>query len=318
MNKISRFLTLTGFFVIAVLSADNAHAASWTSAGTTPITNSCAVSVVYQNKLWIIGGTGGLKTVLSSTDGVNWSTVTTNAAFPNRRSHGAVVFNDKMYVLGGYDNISTYYNDVWYSTDGSSWTQATSGAGWSARMGFGCVVFNNKIWVIGGYYPSAGKQDVWYSSDGASWTQATSSAAFGARATMAAMVFNNKMYVACGWNGSAGYYYDVWYSTDGATWTQSASSVGYNGGPGAWGVHDNKMWLVCWVTGTPNWCYPYSIVTIYSSDGVSWYGGPNFPYYYNFQSSAVFKNNLYVMNGLGNGCSTYNIVYYLTSDIWNP
>ncbi|MFA7162277.1 MAG: hypothetical protein WC083_06880, partial [Candidatus Methanomethylophilaceae archaeon] len=45
-----------------------------------------------------------------------------------RSDHQALVYDGKMWVLGGSSR-----NDVWCSTDGESWTQVTSSAGWSAR-----------------------------------------------------------------------------------------------------------------------------------------------------------------------------------------
>ena len=248
--------------------------------------------------------------------------MTSKAAGGARRSHSAVVFNDRMYVLGGhYDSGPNTYNDVWWSTDGVNWTAATYNAAWSARGGFGCVVFNNKMWVIGGYsFPNGyGLADVWSSSDGVTWTQATSYAAFGTRVGMGAMVFDNKMYVVAGWDGSSGGSNDlasVYYSTDGATWTQATNSIGSSGTVGAWGVHDNKMWVVCFTSYT-DWTNSSSAVYS-SSNGVNWTYGPAYPQSIGFQSGAEFRNNLYVMNGYGNWGNVYNNVYHLSSDVWNP
>ena len=79
------------------------------------------------------------------------------------RSGGkAVVFNNNIWVLGGYDG--SYKNDVWSSSDGENWTNAnargpavepatdpvTYSSHWSARGFYAVVVFKNKIWVLGG------------------------------------------------------------------------------------------------------------------------------------------------------------------------
>ena len=89
-------------------------------------------------------------------------------------THASVVFNNKMWVLGGRDESSNK-NDVWSSSDGINWTQATANAPWTARQEYTSVVFNNKMWVLGGYDGSY-KNDVWSSSDGVNWTQATANA----------------------------------------------------------------------------------------------------------------------------------------------
>jgi len=71
--------------------------------------------------------------------------------------HSAVVFDDKLWVLGGGAN------DVWYSSDGVNWNCATDSAGWSSRESQTSVEFDNKLWVLGGYlYDSQYGSDVWY------------------------------------------------------------------------------------------------------------------------------------------------------------
>ena len=103
---------------------------------------------------------------------LNWVRATANAGWSAREGHTSVVFNNKMWVMGGF-NGTIRYNDVWYSTNGINWSQATANAGWSARCYHTSVVFNNKMWVLGG---DGGGNDVWYSTDGNSWTQATANA----------------------------------------------------------------------------------------------------------------------------------------------
>ncbi len=115
-----------------------------------------------------------LNDVWRSEDGINWVQATENAPWAARCMHSSVVFDNKIWVIGGNalaNGPSTYFNDVWFSEDGTNWTQATSGAPWTPRAAHSSVVYDNKIWVIGGgqYDPAP---DSWYSSDGISWTQA--------------------------------------------------------------------------------------------------------------------------------------------------
>ena len=66
--------------------------------------------------MWVIGGltTGGVQhnDVWSSTDGITWTEVTDSAEWSVRELHQALVFGGKMWVVGGFDNV-TYKNDVW-------------------------------------------------------------------------------------------------------------------------------------------------------------------------------------------------------------
>jgi hypothetical protein len=122
--------------------------------------------------------------------------------------HTSVVFDNKIWVIGGFDNNWFYKNDVWYSSDGINWTLATSSAPWSGRAGHTSVVFDNKIWVIGGFDDSwPPKNDVWYSSDGINWTLATDTAPWSERYGHTSVVFDNKIWVIGGY-----LFQDVWYT----------------------------------------------------------------------------------------------------------
>jgi len=113
--------------------------------------------------MWLLGGNdgSGKNDVWYSSDGANWTQATSSAAWSARWAHTAVVFDNKMWVLGGTSGGSSKH-DVWYSSDGTSWTQGTAAAEWTARWGHTSVVLDNKIWVLGGN-DGSNKNDVWYS-----------------------------------------------------------------------------------------------------------------------------------------------------------
>ena len=139
-------------------------------------------SVVFNNKMWVIGGSGK-NDVWSSTDGTTWTQVSTGAQFSPRSDYTSLVFDNKMWVIGGSDNgVWPANDDVWSSVDGKTWIQSTAGTKFSARETHTSLVFNNKMWVIGGinYYPPPGsnflprpdyRNDAWSSTDGDTWTQ---------------------------------------------------------------------------------------------------------------------------------------------------
>jgi len=132
--------------------------------------------VVFNDKIWVLGGHAPPncthnkgKDVWYSSDGINWTQATSNASFGCRSHHSAVVFENKIYVIGGYtSNCSSgsggsYNTDVYSSTDGSNWTQVTSNAGLGSQNNPGVVVHNNKIWLMNG-------SSVYNTSDGSTWT----------------------------------------------------------------------------------------------------------------------------------------------------
>ena len=207
-------------------------------------------STVYDNKMWVIGGYAGYRSndVWYSTDGVNWNQATDAAAFSGRQSHTSIVYDNKMWVIGGFglDGVGvSRRNDVWYSTDGVNWLQATSAAAFSARRGHTSVVYDDRMWVIGGEYGvCAVKNDVWHSTDGVNWAQAAETAEFGERYLHTSVVYDNKIWTIGG-TKTGGYRNDVWYSINGATWTQATEAAEFTSrGMHASVVYNNKMWVI--------------------------------------------------------------------------
>jgi N-acetylneuraminic acid mutarotase len=188
-----------------------------------------ASSVVFDNKIWLIGGWPAFD-VWYSSDGENWNQVPTlETAFAGRGKHTSIVFDGKIWVIGGLSSDNSYsLNDVWYSSNGANWTKATSSASFGPRNSHSSVVYNNNMWVIGGDAGSGPfAEDVWYSTNGTSWNLATSEAAFGPRRGAASVLYNNKMWMIAG-ESFDGFTQtlknDAWYSTDGVNWTKEATT----------------------------------------------------------------------------------------------
>jgi hypothetical protein len=248
-------------------------------------------AVVYNNQIWIIGGHGpkqgvwsSKQDVWSSRDGINWSPVTTSVGFGQRYRHSSLVFDGRMWVIGGSDNLGEL-NDIWYSTDGKNWIPATRSAAFSARMNHASVVFDNKMWVIGGYDKHHGGwlNDVWYSSDGIIWNRATSSADFLRRENFPVVVFDGKMWVVggaieCVWvnGGCPTKVNDIWYSRNGETWTKATDSAAFSARSGHTAVvHNDKIWVIGGVSSTIDpetgkLASSYKNDLWYSNDGITW------------------------------------------------
>jgi hypothetical protein len=82
-------------------------------------------------------------------DGSTWTQATASAAWSDRGHHTSLVYDNKMWVIGGVGSGSRY-NDVYSSTDGITWRQVTASAAWSPRSSHASLVYNNKMWVMGG------------------------------------------------------------------------------------------------------------------------------------------------------------------------
>jgi len=149
-----------------------------------------------------------------------WHLATESAPWSARYVHASVVFDDKIWVLGGCGADATRKNDVWFSEDGINWTCATSSAAWPVRDSFGCVVFDGKIWINGGNGPGSTYNDVWSTSDGTNWSLVASSVTNSPRYFHGSTVFDNRMWIIGGSYAPN----DVWYSTDGLNWACATSS----------------------------------------------------------------------------------------------
>ena len=197
--------------VIVTLTACTVDAQSgqWSRTGSWHLAQSHRV-VEFNGQLWAVGGaemnSGGYThdEVRSSSDGVSWTQEVDHAPFGPRANHGFVVFNNRLWVVGGSSSaLFGLKNDVWSSADGVNWTLETGSAGWSPRASHATLVYNNRIWVMGGRAP-AHSNDVWSSPDGVNWTQETVNASWPNRFEHAATVFMGRMWVFGGQSGSVG------------------------------------------------------------------------------------------------------------------
>jgi hypothetical protein len=167
--------------------------------------------VVFRDRMWLLAGTENFydhsdamvkNDVWSSADGKEWELVTANAGWSKRAHAQAVVFDDKIWIMGGglWHPQHVAVNDVWCSEDGVNWTQVTEAAPWAPRLWFSCIVYRGRLWVIGGWSREHGNfGDVWYSRDGVNWTELRSDVIWQARHEHSAFVFHDKVWVAGGY-----------------------------------------------------------------------------------------------------------------------
>jgi hypothetical protein len=166
---------------------------------------------VFKDRMWVMGGTENFyedneqtlkNDVWSSVDGKDWKLETEHAAW-NKRTHAqAVVFDGKLWLMGGgrWHPETIPQNDVWCSEDGVNWTLVTPAARWAPRMWFSLVVYRGHMWVLGGWSKEHGNfGDVWYSKDGREWTELKSDVIWDRRHELSALVFRDKIWVAGGY-----------------------------------------------------------------------------------------------------------------------
>ncbi len=145
--------------------------------------------------------------------------------FEVRSGEATVVFNDKLYLVGGYttgdvNNLREYKNDVWMSEDGDEWFEISESAEFSERAGHQLVVHEDRLWLIGGATGGTLYDDVWTSSDGKTWSQVTQQNAFSERSYFELFSLNGELFIAGGYADEGEQLNDLWRSSDGASWSK--------------------------------------------------------------------------------------------------
>jgi hypothetical protein len=165
---------------------------------------------VFKDRMWILGGTENFydhsdamvkNDVWASADGRKWEQVTANAGWSKRAHAQTVVFDSKIWVMGGglWHPQHVAVNDIWCSGDGANWTQVTAAAPWKPRLWFSAVVYRGRMWVLGGWSKENGNfGDVWYSKNGKDWTELKSDVIWKKRHEHSAYVFKDRLWVAGG------------------------------------------------------------------------------------------------------------------------
>lgn len=183
--------------------------AVWQKAATLPFDKRLYhTAVVFNGRLWVIGGLGNSETdpilndVWSTADGVNWKLETKNAPFAARYGHGCTVFNNRICVLGGFNDAvgsQQSFHDVWESADGLSWNCTNKAAPFSKDRHHCALSFDNKLWMVGGYDQEDGKDrftDILYTADGTAWTNLTAGQKGGNRFFCAAVPLGNRILIS--------------------------------------------------------------------------------------------------------------------------
>jgi hypothetical protein len=201
---------------IAPVVSYSTNGVNWTTPPSiTGLTNGIIqhTSVVFNGAIYTMGGETKIadqtNAVWRSTNGTTW-TQQTAPSWGARAGHAGVVYDNKIFVIGGYYNDgNSEYRDVWSSTNGTTWTQETASAAWTGRNDHTVNANSKGMWLVGGNDGSF-KRDVWFSRDGKTWTQVLQNAPFAERASHAAAIKDGYLYIFGGVNRS----WDNPYYTD--------------------------------------------------------------------------------------------------------
>jgi len=169
--------------------------------------------------------------------------VTTEAPFAARDGAGALVFQGRMWLLGGWNPRDKQHfplicnNEVWSSQDGKNWKLEKPNTflnasfdpqlDWEGRHTAGYVVYRDRMWIIGGDANQHHYQnDVWNSRNGAEWDLVNADVPWGPRVLHYTVVHADKIWVIGGQTMPAfteskeKFHDDIWTTTDGKSWKQ--------------------------------------------------------------------------------------------------
>jgi hypothetical protein len=258
-----------------------------------------------------------------------WNLITDAADFAPRDGAGALVFKNRMWLLGGWnpkDPINfpgTTNSEIWSSTNGKDWNLELKKAPWEGRHTAGYAVHNNKMWIVGGDANRGHYQnDVWSSSDGSTWKRVAGNVPWRNRVLHCTFSFNGKIWVVGGQNmphyvpaKEDVFYSDVWNSEDGVAWKRVAKDLpwGPRGMIGGQVVFKDRIWLIAGGTyDTPRQSERIVYNDVWSSgDGVEWTQHTSKAPWSarQYLDVAVFDNRMWIIAGYN--CSEGNL-----KDVW--
>lgn len=212
----------------------------------------------FKGKLYILGAyyPNGTSTtgvayyeLYTSDDGGKWTKVNTNPNVVGGFGAELVVFNDKLFAIGGarlwgkdVNGTSPESSAAWRimsSANGTDWTDLTPGQvnQPSGRMFPQVVVHNGRIILrrgkmIGfGMIQNINHSDTYQTTDGTNWTRVNPNTTTATNRNDDAMFsFSNKLWIAGGYVSfisSTNMRGDLWSSSDnGATWIQETAATG--------------------------------------------------------------------------------------------
>ena len=256
----------------------------------------------------------GISTTAAQENAPNWVLDTPKAAWQARDSQGEVVYNDRLWIFGGwFDSFKAAPRDVWSSADGKDWKLVTESATWKHSDLPMSIAFAGKMSMMGGWFNGrlpdhSASNAVWRSTDGVNWEQATEHAGWSTRIAAAVVEFKGEMWLL---GGTEDYYFgdekslknDVWHSADGKLWKQATANAAWS--PRAYHqavVLNDKIYVFGGGNYAPQNLYQARNDVWSSADGVHWTQeteaaswSPRLWF-----SSVVYRDRIWVLGGWSN------------------
>lgn len=189
--------------------------------------------VVFQDKLWVIGGVsypaGQLMDAWSSGNGSEWKKRVDSLPFGPTIEIKTVSFRGELWAMGTRWGTQDMENFLWKSPDGLNWTLVADTLPFPGRTGFGLTVFKDRLWMVWGISKNGvtGESVIRSSEDGVKWTVADGGTISRESGRVGIAELGGILHVL----GGDGFPFsgmlseDVWKTGDGISWTQLAGKV---------------------------------------------------------------------------------------------
>jgi hypothetical protein len=231
------------------------------------------VAVTYGNGLFVAVSYGGSGRVMTSPDGITWTTATIPVLNSSWRS---VTYGNGLFVVVGDFGTTR----VLTSSDGITWTGRSA----SVDIEWRGVTYGNGLFVAVAQ-TGTGASRVMTSPDGITWTTRSASS----NDSWQAVTYGNGLFVAVANSRK------VMSSPDGITWTdRTTPALDF-----AWSsiVFGNNLFVTIATSGNGR--------ASYTTDGITW-NTVTIPF--GFYEGITYGNGLYVAVGQGQGADAYVLV----------
>jgi uncharacterized protein YjdB/N-acetylneuraminic acid mutarotase len=264
-------------------TSDGIH---WSEAAPPPIrvqpeARSESALLTFNNRLWVLGGrnlepyrfNSPRGDVYSTADGGDTWTEENRNAFLPRYGHSGYAIGGRMFVLGGYNDLTEQMGDIHSTADGANWREdVATVTNIGLRSYHETVVFNNRVWLLGGEKDGTSvTSQIWSSADGITWQLESANEPATARKQFGAVVWNGRIWVAGGKNAAGQVVADVWSSADGVNWRlETQSAIPTPRARMALAVFDNKLYMFGGESTRPDDAGRGINEMWSSADGVTW------------------------------------------------
>jgi len=253
----------------------------------------------------------------------DWEEVAASLPFPAKDGAGLLNFDNKMWLLGGWDPPyhppNHTHSEVWNSTDGASWNYVNE-APWQGRHCSGWISSDDNMWVIGGDPQSGCLTDVWNTEDGINWVQVLDSIpGYTTRNMVNQAYFDDYLFLFggedCAYGGGLN---EVWRSADGLNWTQLPDAPWSGRGMQLNSCVDDNGEL--WMLGGSNERDRRTFNEVWkTADGLNWTlvneSAPWSGRYWH--TIAWFDHKMWLLGGMASGIEMNDVWYSEDGITWN-